>query len=111
MLMKHSSQDARGGVGSARRHPTRTDRGRRAARHRCPRRAPQSPVSAERTATGSAMVVDLMSGQDTKSKYKDTVILPETPFPMRGDLAKREPEILAQWEASKLYERIGEARA
>jgi isoleucyl-tRNA synthetase len=52
-----------------------------------------------------------MSGQETKSKYKDTVILPDTPFPMRGDLAKREPEILAGWESTKLYERIGAARA
>jgi isoleucyl-tRNA synthetase len=52
-----------------------------------------------------------MSGQETKSKYKDTVILPDTPFPMRGDLAKREPEILAQWEANKLYERICASRA
>jgi isoleucyl-tRNA synthetase len=53
----------------------------------------------------------LMSGPETKSKYKDTVILPDTPFPMRGDLAKREPEILAQWGKTKLYERIGAARA
>jgi len=52
-----------------------------------------------------------MSGQETKSKYKDTVILPDTPFPMRGDLAKREPEILARWEDTKLYERIAAARA
>src|SRR5215207_8053369 len=43
-------------------------------------------------------------------KYKDTVILPETPFPMRGDLAKREPEILARWEESGLYRRIEESR-
>src|SRR6185436_18643163 len=52
-----------------------------------------------------------MSGQETKSKYKDTVILPDTPFPMRGDLAKREPEILARWDATRLYERICAARA
>ena len=52
-----------------------------------------------------------MSGPETKSKYKDTVILPDTPFPMRGDLAKREPEILATWEETKLYERINAARA
>jgi isoleucyl-tRNA synthetase len=49
-----------------------------------------------------------MSGQ---SKYKDSVNLPETPFPMRGDLATREPEILAEWEKSRLYDRIQEARA
>jgi len=48
------------------------------------------------------------SGQ---SKYKDSVNLPETPFPMRGDLAVREPEILAQWDSSRLYARIQEARA
>src|SRR6185436_13649097 len=52
-----------------------------------------------------------MSGQETKSKYKDTVILPDTPFPMRGDLATREPEILARWDSSRLYERICAARA
>ena len=52
-----------------------------------------------------------MSGQETKSKYKDTVILPDTPFPMRGDLARREPEILARWDKMKLYERICAARA
>src|SRR3954463_8094559 len=49
-----------------------------------------------------------MSGQ---SKYKETVNLPETNFPMRGDLAKREPEILAEWEASNLYAKIQAARA
>ncbi|MBC7974208.1 MAG: class I tRNA ligase family protein, partial [Myxococcales bacterium] len=52
-----------------------------------------------------------MSGPETKSKYKATVILPDTPFPMRGDLAKREPEILARWAETKLYERIAAARA
>src|SRR4029079_15550659 len=44
-------------------------------------------------------------------KYKDTVILPDTKFPMRGDLARREPEILARWDEMKLYERILDARA
>ena len=48
-----------------------------------------------------------MSGQ---SKYKDTVNLPDTKFPMRGDLATREPEILAEWKSGKLYERIQKAR-
>jgi isoleucyl-tRNA synthetase len=52
-----------------------------------------------------------MSGQAPKAKYKDTVILPDTPFPMRGDLATREPQLLAGWAESKLYERIQTARA
>src|SRR5215470_15471224 len=46
-----------------------------------------------------------------QGSYKDTVNLPETAFPMRGDLARREPEILAHWEQTRLYHRIQEARA
>jgi isoleucyl-tRNA synthetase len=38
--------------------------------------------------------------------YKKTLNLPDTPFPMRGDLAKREPLMLKAWQARKLYERI-----
>jgi isoleucyl-tRNA synthetase len=45
------------------------------------------------------------------SKYKDTVNLPETAFAMRGDLAKREPEILAEWKRSRLYDQVQTARA
>ncbi len=45
------------------------------------------------------------------SKYKETVILPETAFPMRGDLATREPEILIEWENARLYDQIQAARA
>ena len=35
--------------------------------------------------------------------YKDTLNLPRTDFPMRAALAKREPEMLAEWEAHDLY--------
>ncbi len=31
------------------------------------------------------------------SDYKHTLNLPETEFPMRGDLAKREPNMLKRW--------------
>jgi isoleucyl-tRNA synthetase len=40
--------------------------------------------------------------------YKKTLNLPDTPFPMRGDLARREPQMLKQWQARKFYERIRE---
>jgi isoleucyl-tRNA synthetase len=47
--------------------------------------------------------------EETKDlKYK--INQPETPFPMRGDLAKREPAWLKQWQDKKLYERIRKAR-
>ncbi|HEU4620835.1 MAG TPA: isoleucine--tRNA ligase [Burkholderiaceae bacterium] len=36
--------------------------------------------------------------------------LPETPFPMRGDLAKREPQWIREWEEKKIYRAIREAR-
>jgi isoleucyl-tRNA synthetase len=38
--------------------------------------------------------------------YKHTIHLPATDFPMRGDLPKREPEMLARWESQGLYARI-----
>ena len=38
--------------------------------------------------------------------YKQTLNLPKTDFPMRGNLAKREPEMLARWEASDLHGQI-----
>jgi len=38
--------------------------------------------------------------------YKATVFLPQTAFPMRGDLPKREPDTLAAWEAGDLYRQL-----
>ena len=43
--------------------------------------------------------------------YKDTLNLPDTAFPMRGDLPKREPQWVAQWQQKKLYQRIREISA
>ena len=43
---------------------------------------------------------------DQKPDYKRTLNLPETPFPMRGDLARREPAWVRRWQETKLYERI-----
>jgi len=38
--------------------------------------------------------------------YKDTINLPNTAFPMKANLANREPQMLKHWEESGLYERI-----
>ncbi|HUH38143.1 MAG TPA: class I tRNA ligase family protein, partial [Spongiibacteraceae bacterium] len=43
--------------------------------------------------------------------YKHTLNLPETAFPMKANLANREPEILARWQQGDLYGRIRAARA
>ena len=51
-----------------------------------------------------------MAGE-TESRYKDTLNLPRTEFPMKGNLAQREPELLAEWDRTRLYDRIRAARA
>jgi isoleucyl-tRNA synthetase len=49
-----------------------------------------------------------MTEENKDSKYK--LNLPETTFPMRGDLAKREPAWLKSWQERQVYERIRQAR-
>ncbi|WP_115704562.1 isoleucine--tRNA ligase [Legionella sainthelensi] len=44
------------------------------------------------------------------AEYKDTLNLPNTSFPMKASLATREPEVLADWTAKKVYEKIRNAR-
>ena len=41
--------------------------------------------------------------------YKDTLNLPRTDFPMKANLAQREPEILTAWENKNLYSKIKDA--
>lgn len=41
--------------------------------------------------------------------YKNTVNLPRTDFPMKGDLARREPDVLARWEHIGLYDKLRDA--
>lgn len=41
--------------------------------------------------------------------YKNTLNLPDTPFPMRGDLPRREPVWVAQWQEKKVYQAIRDA--
>lgn len=45
------------------------------------------------------------------SDYKHTLNLPETAFPMRGNLAQREPKMLEQWYEDDLYGQIREAKS
>ncbi len=42
--------------------------------------------------------------------YRDTVFLPQTPFPMRAGLPKLEPKILADWAVRDLYGEMRRAR-
>ena len=47
--------------------------------------------------------------ETNKDKYKDTVFLPKTDFPMRGGLPQKEPEILKKWDDMDLYAKLREA--
>jgi len=42
--------------------------------------------------------------------YKDTINLPRTEFPMKANLAAREPEMLKAWEETRLYQQIQKSR-
>ena len=56
---------------------------------------------------------EIISRKKIMSEKENTypVNLLDTPFPMRGDLAKREPQWVAAWQKNKLYEKIREAHA
>ncbi len=41
-----------------------------------------------------------------QTDYRKTLNLPDTPFPMRGDLAKREPGWIKSWQEAGLYARL-----
>ena len=45
------------------------------------------------------------------SEYRKTLNMPDTPFPMRGDLAKREPGWIADWQQKKRYEKVRQIAA
>ena len=46
----------------------------------------------------------------SKADYRSTLNLPDTPFPMRGDLPKREPGWVKAWEEQGLYQRLRDVR-
>ena len=50
---------------------------------------------------------DKKAAKQSDNKYP--VNMTETPFPMRGDLAKREPQWVAEWQQKKIYQRLRSA--
>ncbi|MEJ9230685.1 isoleucine--tRNA ligase [Peribacillus butanolivorans] len=41
-------------------------------------------------------------------EYKDTLLMPKTEFPMRGNLPKREPDIQEKWKEMDIYKKVQE---
>ncbi len=61
-------------------------------------------------------ICDTMTTKNTeavsgKADYRSTLNLPDTKFPMRGDLPKREPVWVKGWEDQGLYQKLRDARA
>jgi isoleucyl-tRNA synthetase len=54
------------------------------------------------------MTTELSSAE--KPDYRATLNLPDTPFPMRGDLPRREPGWVQAWEDKGLYKKLRDAR-
>ncbi len=48
---------------------------------------------------------------EPKADYRSTLNLPDTPFPMRGDLPKREPGWVKEWDEQGIYQKLRAARA
>ncbi|MCM2305331.1 MAG: isoleucine--tRNA ligase, partial [Elusimicrobia bacterium] len=43
---------------------------------------------------------------EARTDWSSTINLPKTDFPMKGDLARREPELLKVWEEAGLYQKL-----
>lgn len=54
--------------------------------------------------------MSIFGNKNTVSNYKDTLNLPKTDFPMRGNLSKREPDFLKRWEELDLYQLLRKNR-
>jgi isoleucyl-tRNA synthetase len=69
-------------------------------------------ADADKKATSRAKSgADANDPNRTDPTRKYPLNLPDTAFPMRGDLPKREPAWVAEWEANKVYQQIRAARA
>ncbi|ABD69165.1 Isoleucyl-tRNA synthetase [Rhodoferax ferrireducens T118] len=60
--------------------------------------------------TNTTTPVTSTGGPAVKPDYRSTLNLPDTPFPMRGDLPKREPVWVKQWEDQGIYQKLRAAR-
>jgi isoleucyl-tRNA synthetase len=53
-----------------------------------------------------AFVSDKNPSEDLKNKYKDSLCLPKTDFPMKGDLPQKEPIRILNWAKQNTYEKM-----
>ena len=60
--------------------------------------------------TPSRPAKDTAAKAAPESAYRATLNMPDTPFPMRGDLPKREPAWVKEWNEQGLYQQLRAAR-
>jgi len=56
------------------------------------------------------MSQDKTSSTEGQGQYRATLNMPDTPFPMRGDLPKREPGWVKEWDEQGIYKKLRDAR-
>ncbi len=67
-----------------------------------------APSSSQKTTTKKTAAPSAPEADAAGRDYKQTLFLPQTDFPMRAGLPKKEPELLARWERLGLYHRLRE---
>ncbi|WP_426103261.1 isoleucine--tRNA ligase [Massilia sp. TSP1-1-2] len=70
---------------------------------------PDQPVHASTNAAAPTANAPRAGKKEAKPASRYPVNMTDTPFPMRGDLAKREPGWVKQWQDKKIYERVRKA--
>ncbi|MCH9647275.1 MAG: isoleucine--tRNA ligase [Deltaproteobacteria bacterium] len=74
---------------------------------------PSSPPASSPSETsphGSASGEAVLTPKERKTKYKKSLNLPKTSFPMRANLAQNEPQSQKRWSQEKLYDQILDSR-
>ncbi|MGH7089023.1 MAG: class I tRNA ligase family protein, partial [Stellaceae bacterium] len=66
------------------------------------------PALCRRSRLTACLSAPYACGRDPRmaTDYRPTVFLPQTSFPMRGDLPKREPQLIARWQKMELYRQL-----
>ena len=76
---------------------------------RVPTLLPRLPMTTENSAPTQSATQSATTSE-AKPDYRSTLNLPDTPFPMRGDLPKREPGWVKEWEDKGIYKKLRDAR-
>ncbi|MDX2016944.1 MAG: class I tRNA ligase family protein, partial [Planctomycetota bacterium] len=69
-----------------------------------------NPSTNPSTTPGAPTAPTAPASKPEKNRYRDTLHLPKTPFPMKASLVQNEPQSVKRWQAMNLYQRVMESR-